>query len=405
MVPYVRILAVSCCVALLSACGGGQGGTNQMNQMAATGSPVTVAGTVTGTSSALKFNQQALNTASAVVTVNGRPGSAADLQPGTIVHGKGTKSGQTIHLTSADVRPDLSGPISAVDLTGSHLTVLGTVVTVDALTVLVQEGPDHSFTPLSLADFKVSDVVHVFGSVQTDGSFHATRIERRMPGDPEGEELRGVMAGLDATASTFMIGSITVAYGTATVHGTLVNGARVEVEGMLSGSTFTATRVEVENEAEDAPGSAMEVSGTLSTLDATVKTFTLLTFKVDYSAAVVKGTLVDGAVVEVEGSLSTTTPGTILATQVEVRFDHDGEGASDEEAKGAITALNLANLTFTLGGTTYWTDAQTVFIRSDAGIAFTDLKLGDLVEVRALSTKTNTSGQPYASRVEEEGPN
>ncbi|HJV48244.1 MAG TPA: DUF5666 domain-containing protein [Geothrix sp.] len=369
---------------------------------AAAGSQVTVVGALAGTASSLQFNGQAVDASNTTVTVNGQPGSTADLQPGVMLHGKGSVAGTSLHLSRADVRPDLCGPITAVDVAGSKMTVLGKVVIVDALTVLVQQGTDHTFTPLALADFKVGDPVRVFGSTQSDGSFLATRIERRS-GSHEGEELRGLVSGLDATASTFMIGTITVNYGTATVQGTLANGARVEIGGTLSGTTFTATRVEVETDTEDDPGSAMELRGAITTLDTTAKTFSLLAFKVDYSAAAVQGTLVAGAVVEVEGNLSPTAPDTILATRVEVRFDRHGDGASDEEARGMISAVSATDLTFTLNGTTYWTDAQTVFIKEDASFAFPDLKVGDAVEVRALSTKTNAAGQPYASRVEEEG--
>lgn len=401
MVPSARILVVSCCVALLSACGGSGGAMGQMAPPSSAGSPVIVMGTLAGTPAALQMGGQSLDAAAATVTVNGQPGTLSDLQPGVILQGRGTRTGSSIHLLTTDVRPDLCGPVTAVDQAGGKLTVLGTMVTVDALTMLVQEGADHAFTTLSLADFKVGDVIRVFGSTQPDGSFLATRIERRVPRSPDAMELRGQVSGLDAMASTFMIGPITVSYGTASVHGALANGVRVETGGTLTGTTFAASRVEVENEAEDDPGSAVEARGSLSTLDPAAKTFTLLAFKVDYSTAMVQGTLVEGAVVEVEGTFSTTAANTILATRVEVRFGHHGEGASNEEAKGTLTALSGADLTFTLGGITYWTDAQTVFIRDDAAIAFTDLKVGDRVEVRALSTRTNSAGQAYASRVEE----
>ena len=399
MLQSARMVGVSLGIALTAACGGGQG---SMSQAPSSASPVTVVGTVSGTPSALQFNQQPLNTASAQVTVNGQPGSITDLQPGVVLHGKGTETGTAIELASADVRPDLCGPVTAVDVAGGHLTVLGTVVTVDALTVLVEDGPEGTTTTLALADFKVGDVVRVFGTVQTDGSILATRVERRAPGTAGDEEMRGVVSGLDATAHTFMLGSITVAYGTATVQGTLANGVGVEVGGTLAGTTFTATRVEVQDATEDAPGSTMDLSGPVSGLDTAAKTFTLMAFKVDYSAAKVEGALANGAMVEVEGSLSTAAPGTLLATQVEVRFDQPGGGASDEEVKGAITALSPSALTLTVGGATYWTDAQTVFIRDDAAIAFSDLKVGDWVEVRALSTQTNAAGEPYATRVAEE---
>jgi hypothetical protein len=335
--------------------------------------------------------------------MNGHPAAVTDLQPGVVVHGTGLQSAVGIHLEQADVRPVLCGPVTAVDMTGSKMTVLATTVMVNALTELVQEASDHTFTSLTLADFKAGDLVRVFGTAQTDGSVLATRIERRMMEAPGGEELRGTVSDLNTTASTFMLGGVNVSYGSATVRGTLANGAMVEVEGSLSGTTFTATRVEVEDAHEDEPGAAMDLAGPLSNLDTTAKTFTLFAFKVDFSAAAVTGTLTNGAVVFVEGSLSMTDPTTILATKVDVRIGHEGSGACDSEARGAITALDATALTLTVGGKTFWTDAQTVFLRMDATITFADLKVGDQVEVRALSTKTNSAGQAYASRVEDMG--
>lgn len=402
MIASVRTHVLACSLALLAACGGGSGAMVQPAPMAPAGNQgiqMTVAGSLTGTPSGLQFSGQSLDTATTAVTVNGRPGSLGDLQPGVMLQGKGIRTGSSLQLSRADVRPALCGPVTAVDVAGGKLTVLNTTVAIDALTILVQEAAGHSFTSLTLADMKVGDLVRVFGTTQTDGSILASRIERRSPGTPDNEEVRGLVSDLDATAATFKLGSVTVSYGTATVRGTLANGLKVEVEGTLAGSTFTATRVEVEEEAGD-PGSGMEIRGPLTGLDATAKTFTLLGFKVDYSAAVLEGTLVEGAVVEVEGSLSMTATDTILATKVEVRFEHRGDGASDGEAEGALSALNTADLTLTVAGRTYWTDAHTVFIQNDAPIGFSDLTVGERVEVRSFSSNTNAAGQAYASRVE-----
>jgi hypothetical protein len=151
---------------------------------------------------------------------------------------------------------------------------------------------------------------------------------------------------------------------------------------------------------ESGAGEETEVSGALSGLDATAKSFSLLAFKVDYSGASLEGPLAEGATVEVEGAMSTTDPALLMATKVEVRFPHMGNGASNQEAKGAITALSASDLTLTVGGIIFWTDAQTLVLDQDTSIPFGQLAVGDRVEVRALSTRTNTSGQPYASRIE-----
>jgi hypothetical protein len=362
---------------------------------------VTVAGTLSGTATAPQFNQQPVKVASATVTVNGQVATAARLQPGVVLHGKGTRDGQGITLQSADVITELKGPITAIDLTAATLKVLDITVTVNALTRLEQETSSHAFSSLALADFMVGDIVAVFGTRQAAGDILATRIEREAPGAAGDLELRGVVATLDATAKTFLLGTRLVAYGSATVSGTLADGARVEVEGTLSGTTFTASRVRVEDALEHEMEGEVEASGALSNLDTTAKTFSLQSFKVDYSHATVEGTLAAGSTVEVEGAMSATDPTVLVAVKVEVRFPSMGNGASDAEAKGAITALN-ADLTLTIGGVVYWTDAQTLILDHDAPVPFAQLKVGDQVEVRALSTRTNPAGQPYAARIERE---
>ncbi|NWJ40990.1 MAG: hypothetical protein HXX12_08465 [Geothrix sp.] len=389
-------LPVLCGLLALSACGGG-GSTAQQPPPA---SSMRVAGTLTGTSTTPQFNQQPVKVASAIVTVNGQAATTARLQPGVVILGRATRTAQGITLQSADVQSELKGPISALSLTAGTMTVLDTLVTVNALTRLEQEGADHTFTDLALADFAVGDLVSVFGTRQAAGDLLATRIEREVPGAGGESEARGVVSALDATAKTFTLGALLVSYGSATVTGTLADGIRVEVEGALSGTTLTATKVHVEDGMEGGEGGEAEVSGALSSLDATAKTFSLLSFKVDYSHAVVEGVLAEGATVEVEGAVSTTDPTLLVAVKVEVRFPKMGNGASDTEAKGPITALNATDLTLTVGGTVYWTDAQTLILDHDAPLGFAQLLVGDRVQVRALSTRTNAAGQPYAVRVE-----
>jgi hypothetical protein len=401
------ILFTLSAVLALSACGGGGMGGSYAGPSPAPASPaaspaITITGTLAGTPLAPQFNQQPVNAASATVTVNGVPATTARLQPGVVLRGKGTRDGQGITLQAADVLTELRGPISAIDLTAATLKVLDVVVTVNALTRLEREASGQAFSSLTLADFGVGDVVSVFGTRQPAGDILATRIEREVPGAAGGVELRGVVATLDTTAKTFLLGARLVAYGSATLTGTLAEGARVEVEGTLSGTTLTASRVRVEDGLEHDAEGEVEASGALSNLDATAKTFSLLSFKVDYSGAIVEGTLTAGATVEVEGAMSATNPGTLVAKKVEVRFASMGNGASDQEAKGPITALNATDLTLTVGGAVYWTDAQTLILDHDAPVGFAQLKVGDPVEVRALSTRTNAAGQPYAARIEKE---
>ncbi len=387
---------------VLTSCGasGGMNSPSGMPPPAPPSAPVVIAGTLSGTATAPQFNQQPIQAAAATITLNGQTAPATRLQPGVVIVGKGTRDSHGISLQSADILTELQGPITSIDLVTATLKVLDTVVTVNALTRLEQELPDHTFSNLALADFAVGDFVSVFGATQAGGSILATRIERESPGEPETPEVRGVVSALDSVAKTFALGAYQVAYGSATVMGTLANGSRVEAKGTVIGTTLTASRVRVEDGMGRGDGREAEASGALTNLNATAKTFSLLTFNVDYSGAMVEGTLAEGATVEVEGAMSATDPTVLIAVKVEVRFSNMGNGASDEKTKGSITALSITELTLTVGEVAYWTDAQTLILDHDASIPFEQLFLGNQVEVRALSTHTNAAGQPYAARVE-----
>jgi hypothetical protein len=321
-----------------------------------------------------------------------------------VIRGTATRTAQGYDLQSADVHHELEGSVDSVDVAASKLVVVGQTVLVDALTVIEEEGPGDTLTTLTLAALKAGDRVEVYGSANPAGDILASRIEREPAAMGSEDTFHGTVSALDATAKTFQAGGYTVSYGLAAVHGTLANGARVEVHGTLAGMALSATLVVVETGHEDVTEPDLEVCGTLSGLDATAKTFLLQAYKVDYSLAKVEGTLADGARVEVEGTLTTGTPAVLMATKVEVAFPRSGSGASDREREGIVTAINGPDKTLTLGPDTYWTDANTLFVKHDAPAAFSDVVVGARVELALLSTRTNAAGQVYAAKVRLQGP-
>ncbi|HEY3270533.1 MAG TPA: DUF5666 domain-containing protein [Geothrix sp.] len=357
---------------------------------------VKVAGLVSGTTGALSFNRQPMLTGSATVTVNSQPGTTAQIQPGTVIQGTATRTSQGIQLVSVNLHHDLEGVISSIDLTGSRFVVLGKTVLVDALTRIVQEGPRDAQTSLTLADLKTGDYVEVYGSEKADGTVLATRVERETAGAIDADTFHGTVSALDTTAKTFQAGGFLVSYGSATVSGTLANGVRVEVRGTASGLSFAAVWVKIEVPESDAE---VELSGPISGLDTTAKTFLLMSYKVDYSAAEVEGTLVEGAQVEVEGAAGPAGTTTLMAREVTVRFSSGGSGTSDTEKVGTVTAVDAVARTISLGSVTFWTDGATLFVKGEAPATFSAVTVGAMAEIHALSTKTNTAGQAYASLV------
>jgi hypothetical protein len=361
---------------------------------------VSLSGVVSGTSSSPTFAGQPLLTAGATITDLGDPATAASIKSGSVIQAIATKTGQGFEVQMADVRHAVEGPIASIDTAGSKLVVLGQTIVVDALTVIEQEVRGGPATTLSLADLKVGDIVEVDGTTNTDGSIQATRIEREPAPAPPSLFVRGVVSGLNTTAMTFQIAGLTVSYGTAVVSGTLADGVQVLARGTFSGSTLTATRVKVQVDL-DLNGSSLEAFGRVSAFDGTAKTFQLLSLKVDYSQATVKGTLADGARVEVEGTLDTSGAAPVLkATKVEVAFTRCGTGASNGVRIGVVTAVSATDLTLTLGSETFWTDSSTVFSKGWTSATFADVTVGAKVVLLIQTTKTNTAGQAYATKVE-----
>ena len=385
---------------LLTACGGA-GSVSPSATAASQPPPVKLSGAVSGTSTAPTFNGQALLTGGAVVTVDGAPGTSAQVQPGVVVQGTAQATSQGLQLESADLTHELEGPIASLDLTASTFVVLGKTIHVDALTQILAEGPGDTQTPLTLGDLKAGDFVEVYGAENADGTVQATRVERPLAGTNPQEAFHGTVSALDAGAMTFQAGGFLVSYGTATVQGTLANGGWVEVRGTASGTTFTATSVTVET--PDTSGSDMELSGPISGLDPAGKTFLLMSYKVDYSAATLEGTLVDGAQVEVEGTSGPAGSMTLAAREVKVQFPDAGSGDSNLDVSGVVTAVDATASTLTVGGTTFWTDASTLFVKADAPATFGAVTAGETVEVHALSSRTNAAGQAYATVVVVEG--
>lgn len=301
---------------LLAACGGGSdsGGGGTVGS-------ASLAGVVSGSSGALSVGGAAM-TISGPVTVNGRSGSSADVQPGDVIVARTASqtAGSTAYTVSAvDVRIEVESAITAIDLAAATLVVAGQTVQVDALTRLYDDNRDDSYSTLTLADFVAGDYVEVSGARQASGAILATRVERKrlragQPGYADAE-VYGTVASFDSVARRFSIAALPVDYSAATVSGTLADGVRVEVNGTLDAGTLVASRVEVKRN-EGNRGSEVEIEGPVTDLDTTARTFSALGFRVSYAGARVEGTLADGARVEVEGRFDAADATLVIAREV-----------------------------------------------------------------------------------------
>ncbi len=368
--------------------------------------PLVLAGFVEGNAAGLQMNNQPLDISGSSVTVTGDAAIAAgSLQPGVEIRAVALPGSLPLRIESAEVRPQLRGPISAVDLTAGTLTVLGRKVVVTSATKLFVRDDDDTRASLSLADFKVGNVVLVFGSDQPDDSLLATRVELQESDDRPGRvAMRGKIVALDTAAKTFTLHGLLVNYQNARVEGTLANGTEVLARGSLSGTTLMADRVVVLGE-EASTGARIELRGPVTNLDATAKTFMIVSITVDYSQASLEGgPLANGAVVEVEGTPVQDQPGRVLASKVEIEEPPGTPGSSTGEAKGVVTAVDPTAMTLSLMSRSFWLDDHSLVLKGGVAIPLAQVHVGDWVEVLFDGARLNTAGLAYALRVEVQTP-
>lgn len=399
--------------AALAGCSGG--GSTSSGTPAPAGA-VTVAGVVGGSPTALTLAGHPL-TISGAVTVNGRSISGATVLPGSVIHGKsagtalGVKAATTagsapVTLTEVDVSIEIVGTIDSIDVAAGTLQVQGQTVTVDALTEIVDDNPDGTTSTITLADLTVGDYVEVSGNPIAAGGVQASLIEKTLikSGDAQyGEtDVHGVVSSLDTNARTFVIGADTVSYGSASVQGTLANGAMVEVAGSVSGTAITATEVQVEDSPTGTTGEDTELNGQIQQLDSTAQTFVLLGYTIDYSAISPAPTLQEGASVEVQGTVDATNANVIHATSLQVDCSQPGDGNANGEAKGQVTAIDTVGMTVTLGTSVFWADASTLVVQNDSQITFDQIAVGSWIELKFDSTRQQ-NGASYATTIDVQG--
>ncbi|MFN3179271.1 MAG: DUF5666 domain-containing protein [Thermus sp.] len=129
---------------------------------------------------------------------------------------------------------------------------------VDGNTLLKRDDPDG---PIAFADIQVGDYVEVrYDPNQTDadGRYYALKVEVKGQEAGEAQKWEGAVSAVDGTAYTFQLLGYTVTtspntrfewrdqnYTQQDFFALLQDGDRVEVKGTLSGTTITATQVEL----------------------------------------------------------------------------------------------------------------------------------------------------------------
>jgi hypothetical protein len=402
-------LLVALSAALLLACGGGSGGSTVAG-IDGTGvsSPAVVAvGAITGFGSVF-VNGVEFSTTGSTISINGQTGTEQSLKVGEVVHVSGTiaSGGTTGTAKSISYDDNITGVITAINVTQNTLAVMGQAVSVSASTTF----DDGSTTPPTLATLAVGNTVEVSGYVSAAGVIAASRIERKAA--PGSLDVSGVVSTLNAATAHFNIGTVIIDYtGIQPSGGTLANGICVEARGTSFNTTtltLMATRVDIKSCAVGAVnGDSGEIEGLITALNS-VPSASAADFNIGSQRIIANAqtqyengaatALALNVKVEAEGKFDANS--NLVATEISFRID----GAL--RATGLVTAVNATNQTVTILGVTSTTSSATRLADSSSlqkrpfGLA--DLKPGDYAVVRG--TAGTTAGSIVAASLERQNP-
>jgi len=391
---------------VLAGCGGGGYGGMSPKPIPAAKASVSV-GTISSFSSAgFSLNGMQFHASAAIVTVNGKNASLGDLHVGDMVEVKGHHddgSDEDI-ADEVDFRPNVQGPVSAIDAASQSLIVLGQTVTVSANTSFSDE-----ISPASLLGVQVGDILEVSGMVAADGSIQATRVEREPAGSAF--EVSGVVSATDAIARTLKVNALVIDFAGATLNGfasggpqdgqpVAATGAMLEQNGALQATQLQLLAGQDMREDQD---DQAEVEG-LITRFASASDFDVAGKPVSTSSSTEfdGGTAADLALnlqVEVEGTVDSN--GVMQAAKV--RIGHP----ADVRLTAQVMAIDAGAGALTVLGTMVSVDASTRFEdHSSADIqtfGLADIQVGDWLEIRGVAAGTNHTSIG-AMRIDREQP-
>ncbi len=148
---------------------------------------------------------------------------------------------------------------------------------------------------------------------------------------------------------------------------------------------------DVDEDAEDSSYDGdFEVQGTVSNLDASAKTLSLLGLTVDYSGAHVEGQITDGSFVKVEGTYDGSTL-TAYEVEPESNQGHD----ENFEARGVVSNLDTSGQSFEMLGLTIdYSSAEVDGALSEgAYVKVEGFLSNDVVDAREIETEDNHGDQ------------
>lgn len=312
---------------ILIGCGGGRGGSASTTPATTSSNVATYTGPVSGLGS-IVVNGVRFETIGASVHDGDDPYGSHDYTSaiglGTVVSVTGSADDANGTGSASQIRivGGLRGTVISVDQGAGTLNLAGQTVRVGATTVFAG-------TLTSLAALAGGSFVEVYGLLQADGSFAATRIEgyATQPAGIAGVAVRGIVTTAAGGMLTLSNG-LQVSYAADTVSpagSPIAAGSDVRVLASAApvNGQLVASRVIVLGAATLASGSATPTAGAVVKIKGVVDSITGSTLSVSGTSVDI-GTLPAptlGAVVEVKGTISGTT---LVASRIEL----EGSGRS-----------------------------------------------------------------------------
>ena len=383
----------------LAACSGGGSSNDDAPQSAAQSVPVISSGAVTGFGSVF-VNGVRFETSSATFTINGRPGTQADLRVGHVVKVHGHRDGAGNSTADRIEFDDLvKGPVTSVDAAAGTLVVLGQTVLVDADTSFDDNSPGAA-----LAGLAAGDIVEVSGMRRADGDILATRIEAKPAGTIF--EVTGVASAVDTAAHKLNVSALVVDYSAATVQnfpsGQPRNGDLIEARGssVNAAGELVASSIELKRDDDDR-GAGMEVE-----LEGLITRFVSAT-DFDVAAKPVtttsttrfeNGSAADLALnVKVEAEGQVNASGVLVATKVQFKRQASARiEARVDSVDRAASKLVVLGIDVTVNPTTRVEDKGDQRVPN---FNLSNITAGDFVEVRGAELPAD-SNDVVASRLE-----
>lgn len=337
--------------ALLVACGGGGDDAPSTTGGTASTSSYTD-GVISGFGSVIVGGVRFDDSAASVSTEDGVAIASSAMKLGMTVEIEGGRIDSAAASALAlriRLNTEVLGPVDAVDTTAGIVTVLGQTVLVTTSTVF-----DDTLAG-GLAALSVGAVVEVYGTLDpANGRIVATRIEAE--DSATAYKLRGRIADVDTTASTFSINGTVISYAglpAAQVPPGLANGqlVRVRLQTAQVGGQWVATALRGGRRWPDAILEA-KLEG-IVTAFSSLSSFSVNGLPVNAAtASFPDGTagIVLGARVEVTGSI---VDGVMQASKVEIE-ERRLPGPRHWDLRGEIGNLNTTDKTFALRGITVW---------------------------------------------------